>query len=66
MELLNDSQKQENIEELKNWFISEDSRINMYSLDSYLSKINNEKHYLSLYKSFEIDEVAKFLIAKSK
>ena len=55
MELLNDSQKQRNIEELKNWFISEDRRINMHSLDSYFWNINNEKHCLSLYKSFEID-----------
>ena len=37
MELLKDSKKQENIEEIKNWFISEDRRINMYSLDSYFS-----------------------------
>ena len=62
MELLNDSQKQENFEELKNWFISEDRRINMYSLDSYFLNINNEKHCLSLYKSFKIDEVAKSLM----
>ena len=62
MELLNDSQIQENIEELKNCFISEDRRINMYSLDSFFSNINNEKHCLSLYNSFEIDEVAKSLM----
>ena len=34
MELLNDLQKQENIDERKHWFISEYRRINMYSLDS--------------------------------
>ena len=34
MELLNDSQKQENIDELKHWSTSEYRRINMYSLDS--------------------------------
>ena len=34
MELLNDSQKQENIDELKHWSISEYRRINMHSLDS--------------------------------
>ena len=59
MELLNDSRKQKNIEQLKDWFISEYWRINMYSLDRYCSNINNEKHCLSLHKSFEIDEVAK-------
>ena len=62
MELLNDSQKQENIEKLKNWFLSENRRINMYSLDSYFSNINNEKYCLSLHKLFEIDEVAKSLM----
>ena len=62
MELLNDSRKQENIEQLKNWFISADRRIYMYSLDSCFSNINNEKHCLSLYKSFEIDKVAKSLM----
>ena len=46
MELPNDSEQQENIEELKNWFISEGRRIKMYSLDSYFSNINNEKHCL--------------------
>ena len=59
MELLKDSKKQENIEEIKNWFISEDRRINMYSLDSYFSNIINEKHCLSLLK---IDKVAKSLM----
>ena len=44
MELLNDSEQQENIEELKNWFISEGRRIRTYCLDSYFSNINNEKH----------------------
>ena len=34
----------------------------MYSLDSYFLNINNEKHCLSLYKSFKIDEVAKSLM----
>ena len=29
----------------------------MYSVDIYFSNINNEKHCLSLYKSFKIDEV---------
>ena len=40
MKLLNDSQKPENIEQLKNWLIFEDRGINMYSLDSYFSNIN--------------------------
>ena len=40
MELLNDSQKPENIERLKNWLIFEDTGINIYSLDSYFSNIN--------------------------
>ena len=40
MKLLNDSQKLENIEQLKNWLIFEDRGINMYSLDSYFSNIN--------------------------
>ena len=34
----------------------------MYSLDSYFSNADNEKHCLSLPKSFEIDEVAKSLM----
>ena len=59
MELLKDSKKQENIEKIKNWFISEARRINMYSLDSYFSNIINEKHCLSLFK---IDKVAKSLM----
>ena len=41
VELLNDSQKQENIEELKNWSISEDRRININSFDSYFWNIND-------------------------
>ena len=44
-------------------FISEHRRINIYYLDSCFSKINNEKHCLSLYKSFEIDKVAKSLMS---
>ena len=40
MKLLNDSQKPENIEQLKNWLIFEDRGINMYSLDIYFSNIN--------------------------
>ena len=40
MKLLNDSQKPENIEQLKNWLIFKDRGINMYSLDIYFSNIN--------------------------
>ena len=64
MELRNDSEKQENIEELKNWLISDNRRVNMFSLGSYFSNIDNENDCLLLYKSFKIDEVANSLISR--
>ena len=64
MELLNDSEKRENIERLKSWFISDNRRVNMFSLGSYFLNINNENDCLLLYKSFKIDEVANSLISR--
>ena len=64
MELLNDSEKQENIERLKNWFISDNRRVNMFALGSYFLNINNENDCLLLCKSFKIDEVANSLISR--
>ena len=64
MELRNDSEKQENIEELKNWLISDNRRVNMFSLGSYFLNIDNENDCLLLYKSFKIDEVANSLISR--